>query len=114
LARFSGNNVAFSPDGKYILTGGGKTAYLWDRATGRQLRAFGVDKNLWAVAISPDSRYVLIGGSTQTAQLWDTDYHTLVDSVCARVLRDFTDEERAQYGLDDKAPTCPAKEVMAG
>lgn len=35
-------------------------------------------------------------------------YQVLMDSVCARVLRDFTDKERAQYGIDDKEPTCPA------
>ena len=108
LNCFPGDNGVFSLDGKYIFTDGLKTAYLWDRATGRQLRAFGVDKNLWAVAISPDSRYVLIGGSTQTAQLWDADYHSLMDSVCARVLRDFTDKEREEYGLNDQRPTCPA------
>jgi hypothetical protein len=50
LSRFSGDNGVFSLNGKYILTGGLKTAYLWDRATGRQLRAFGVTNNLWGVA----------------------------------------------------------------
>ncbi|UCC89741.1 MAG: protein kinase [Anaerolineales bacterium] len=108
LNRFSGENGVFSPDGKYILTGGLKTAYLWDRATGRQLRAFGVTNSLWGVAFSPDSQFVLIFGSDKIARLWDIDYQPLIDSVCARVLRDFTDKERAQYGIDDKEPTCPA------
>jgi hypothetical protein len=30
-----------------------------------------------------------------------------MDSVCARVLRDFTDQEREQYGINDQQPTCP-------
>jgi WD40 repeat protein/serine/threonine protein kinase/DNA-binding XRE family transcriptional regulator len=107
LGRFSGENGVFSPDGKYILTGGFKTAYLWDRATGRQLRAFGMANNLWGVVFSPDSQFILIYGSEKTAQLWDTDYHVLMDSVCARVLRDFTDQEREQYGINDQQPTCP-------
>jgi WD40 repeat protein len=109
LNRFSGDNGVFSLDGKYILTGGLKTAYLWDRATGRQLRAFGVANNLWGVAFSPDSQFILIHGSDRVARLWDTDYRLLMDSVCARVLRDFTEDERAEYGIDDKEPTCPAK-----
>ncbi len=109
LGRFSGDVGVFSLDGKYLLTGGLKTAYLWDRATGRQLRAFGATNNLWSVAISPDSQFVLIAGSDKIARLWDTDYHVLIDSVCARVLRDFTDKEREQYGINDQQPTCRVK-----
>ncbi len=107
LGRFSGDVGAFSLDGKYLLTGGLKTAFLWDRATGRQLRAFGVPVNLWGVGLSPDSQFILIHGSDRIARLWDTDYRVLMDSVCARVLRDFTDDERAEYGINDQQPTCP-------
>ncbi|MCL4302732.1 MAG: protein kinase [Anaerolineae bacterium] len=107
LNRFSGDNGVFSLDGKYILTGGLKTAYLWDRATGRQLRAFGVTNNLWGVAFSPDSQFILIHGSDKIARLWDSDYRVLMASVCARVLRDFTEDERAEYGINDQQPTCP-------
>jgi WD40 repeat protein len=107
LGRFSGDNSTFSADGKTILTGGQKTAYLWDTATGRQLRAFGVPANLWAVDISPDGQFIAIGGSDKLVHVWDADYQSLVLSVCARVLRDFTDDERAQYGINDQEPTCP-------
>jgi WD40 repeat protein len=108
LDRFPGDVGRFSADGKFLLTGGLKTAHLWDRATGEQLRTFSVANNLWSVELSPDGKLVLIGGSTQTAELWDTDYQTLVDSVCARVLRDFTDEEREKYNINDQQPTCPS------
>ena len=107
LERFPGDSGRFSEDGKLLLTGGLKTAHLWDRATGKQLRTFGVTNNLWSVEFSPDSQFILISGSIQTAQLWDTHYRALVDSVCARVLRDFTDEERQKYGISDEHPTCP-------
>jgi WD40 repeat protein len=109
LSRFSGENVAFSRDGNYLVTGGGKTAFLWDMATGHQLRAFGGDQIVKAVAISPDNQFVLIASSDKVPRLWDADYHKLVDSVCARVLRDFTKKEREQYGIKDQEPTCPAK-----
>ncbi len=91
-----------------MLTGGGETGYLWDWATGQQLRAFGNVGGMAAVAFSPDSQFVVVGGSKQIAQLWDVDYQALVDSVCARVLRDFTDKERDQYEIRDQQPTCPA------
>jgi WD40 repeat protein len=107
LGRFNGDHVAFSPDGRYFLTGGQKTARLWDMATKSQLRAFGLTAKLYSVAFMPDGLHVLIGGSDKVARLWDTDYRVLMDSVCARVLRDFTEDERAEYGINDQRPTCP-------
>jgi WD40 repeat protein len=109
LERFPGDVGRFSVDGKFLLTGGLSTAYLWNRATGEQLRTFEVANNLWSVELSPDGKFILIGGADQFARLWDTDYQTLVDSVCARVLRDFTDEEREKYSINDQQPTCPSK-----
>ena len=35
------------------------------------------------------------------------NYHITMDYLCSRRLRDFTDEERAQYGITDDTPTCP-------
>ncbi|GAB4429691.1 MAG: hypothetical protein Kow0031_10290 [Anaerolineae bacterium] len=64
---------------------------------------------MWGVEFSPDDHNILIFGSDRFARLWDTDYHALVDSVCARVLRDFTDQEREKYDIHDEQPTCPSK-----
>ena len=44
-----------------------------------------------------------------TARLWDVDYHDTIRYLCSRLLRDFTDDERAQYGITDKEPTCPKR-----
>jgi hypothetical protein len=41
-----------------------------------------------------------------TARVWDADYRDFIAYACTRVFRDFTDEERARYGIDDM-PTCP-------
>jgi len=65
--------VAFSPDGRFVLTGSeGSTASQWDAATGQPIRSFeGHKGKVYAVAFSPDGRFVLTGSEDHTARLWD-------------------------------------------
>ncbi len=81
LMSFSGHSrlvdsVAFSPDGGFVLSGGGMIGLseliLWDVATGQQLRSFkGHNAQVEAVAFSPDGKYALSGGDDKTVRLWD-------------------------------------------
>ncbi|MDI6790330.1 MAG: caspase family protein [Thermodesulfobacteriota bacterium] len=68
------SSVAFSPDGKQIISGGNmkNSLKLWDIATGREIRAFiGDADTIYSVAFSPDGRYVLSGSANHTMKLWD-------------------------------------------
>jgi WD40 repeat protein len=85
LRSFSGHqdfvtSVAFSPDGRFLLTGcRDKTARLWDIETGASLRQLTGHKGggispQWGdilVSFSPDGKYLLTGSEDKTARLWD-------------------------------------------
>jgi WD40 repeat protein len=65
-------SVAFSPDGKYVLTGSwDNTARVWEagscRVVGPALRHA---EKVKSVAFSPDGRYMLTGSADKTARLW--------------------------------------------
>ena len=68
------NSIDYSPDGRYILTGGeDNTARLWDIQTGHEIRQFiGHTNAIGNVAFSPDGKYILTGSADHTVRLWDT------------------------------------------
>jgi len=67
-------SMAFSPDGRYILTASGMTAQLWETASRRQLRQFvGHTEEVDSVAFSPDGLKVLTGSVDGTARIWDVE-----------------------------------------
>ncbi len=68
--------MAFSPDGKKVLTGFNfdETAKLWDIATGEILQTFATQSSsIISVAFSSDGSQILTGGagSDNSAKLWD-------------------------------------------
>jgi WD40 repeat protein len=67
-------SVAFSHDGRQILTGSEDyTAKLWDTATGAELRTFrGHQSKINCIAFSPDGRRMVTGSWDKTVIIWDT------------------------------------------
>jgi len=70
---YANNAVAFSGDGKTLVTGGNhNTMELWDVATGTLLRSLvGHTSPINSVALSPDGKMLVSGGTDATTRLWD-------------------------------------------
>src|SRR5262249_43394474 len=98
--------VAFSPDGRRIVTVCAESVRLWDAALappGRTVRPLAVlagdqkKRNYQTAFFSPDGRWLLTeahGPAGATVQLWPTDP---LPAAVGRKPRDLTAEEREQY-----------------
>ncbi len=73
------NNVAFSPDGLWVLTAGGhRTVQVWDRAVGNLVHELAdVKRNITSLAFSPDGkRLAAAAPDRRTVLVWDgSDRH---------------------------------------
>ena len=67
------NSVAFSPNGKQVVSGSSdETVRLWDAATGAALQTLeGHTGEVSSVAFSPNGKQVVSGSSDKRVQLWD-------------------------------------------
>jgi WD40 repeat protein len=69
-------SLAFTPDGKYVVTGSGdRTLKVWETATGKEFKTFagptGHQNLVLGVAVSPDGTLIASCGSDNSAKLWD-------------------------------------------
>jgi DNA-binding beta-propeller fold protein YncE len=66
------STVAYSPDGKRVLTGSYKTARQWDGLTGQPLgEPLRHEASVLAVAFNLDGEHVLTGSEDGTVRQWD-------------------------------------------
>jgi Protein kinase domain/WD domain, G-beta repeat len=75
------NSVAFSPDGKTLVTGDADgNAHVWAAGTGRQIVALPGRGKVFAVAFSPDGTMVATGYGNGSTSLWKAATGSLLDT----------------------------------
>ena len=67
--------MAFSPDGKRIVTGSGdETVKVWDAETGQEVLTLkGHAGAVISVAFSPDGKRIVSGSEDRTVKVWDAE-----------------------------------------
>jgi WD40 repeat protein/tRNA A-37 threonylcarbamoyl transferase component Bud32 len=69
------NSVAFSPDGKRIVSGSAdRTVKVWDAETVQEILSFlGNGGSVISVAFSPDGKRIVSGGNDKLVRVWDAE-----------------------------------------
>lgn len=99
------HTVAFSPDGKRIVSGDyNRGVNIWDADTGAELmNLYGDSPYIRSVMFSPDGKTICVGGYTGDIALWESDgpaggYERRDIANSARKFVDKLHKERSLYG----------------
>jgi WD40 repeat protein len=77
------NSVAFSPDGRFVVTASADgTARVWDAATGKTVAELrGHSKSVNTASFSPDGKFIVTASDDATVRLWDANNFAFVRNI---------------------------------
>jgi WD40 repeat protein len=103
------STVAYSPDGKYLATGGSdNTAKIWELNTKREVARVSHSEDVLSVAFSPDGHYLATSSRDKTAQVHLWQPSDLINEACARLTRNLSPVEWNEYLQEEPyRKTCP-------
>ena len=107
-------SVAFSPDGRTVLSGGGELV-LWEVATGEMLHTFEANSSIiFSVAFSPDGQTILSGGVTRDSEDENSELRgelILWDATTGEMLHTF---DELDSGILDVAFSPDGQTILSG
>ncbi len=63
-------SAVITPDGKHCVSAG-YGIHLWNLMEGTEIRAFGQNEWIFAIAITPDGKWIISGSSEHTLKIWE-------------------------------------------
>ena len=101
------NNLAFSPDGGFLATGGNDTSVrIWDLyaedPTTQPIILQGHEDWITALSFGPEGRFLATGSRDTTARTWDMNIENLVEIACQQTGRNLSLDEWEQYFSNEK------------
>ena len=66
-------SVAFSKDGKHVVSGGGDTVIVFDVESGQEIARRKHDDLVYTAVFSPDGKFIVSGGKDRKACVWEIE-----------------------------------------
>jgi WD40 repeat protein len=102
------STIAFSADGRLMVTGGRGTTNVWDTRRWEPVARLESAGKFPFVSLSTSGKYVAALATDLSAQVWTLDVNDLLASACERVTRELTAAEwRMYFGSEAPRLACP-------